>query len=46
MASALSGASAHETPAAAVAGTEATLWLVDVAAAGTGTPTASDASRA
>jgi len=34
VASALGGAPARETPAAAVAGTERTLWLVDVAAAG------------
>ncbi|WP_435736050.1 6-phosphogluconolactonase [Cellulosimicrobium sp. PMB13] len=36
VASALGGADRHDTPAAAVAGTERTLWLVDVAAAGTG----------
>jgi 6-phosphogluconolactonase len=35
VASALAGADLHETPAAAVAGTEGTLWLVDAAAAGT-----------
>ncbi|MCB7137408.1 6-phosphogluconolactonase [Cellulosimicrobium marinum] len=34
VASALSAAPAHRTPAAAVAGTERTLWLVDAAAAG------------
>ncbi|WP_415296037.1 6-phosphogluconolactonase [Cellulosimicrobium sp. SJTW-1] len=46
VASALAGAPTRETPAAAVAGTEATLWLVDVAAAGTGTPTETDEGRA
>ncbi|MGM7423868.1 6-phosphogluconolactonase [Cellulosimicrobium sp. ES-005] len=35
VASALGGAPASETPAAAVTGTERTLWLVDAAAAGT-----------
>ena len=35
VAAALGGADLHETPAAAVAGTERTLWLVDAAAAGT-----------
>lgn len=34
VAAALGGAPAHEIPAAGVAGTERTLWLVDVAAAG------------
>ena len=35
VASALGGADRHTTPAAAVAGTERTLWLLDVAAAST-----------
>ncbi|MGO1287342.1 MAG: 6-phosphogluconolactonase, partial [Cellulosimicrobium funkei] len=46
VASALAGASPRETPAGAVAGTEATLWLVDVAAAGTGTLAETDEGRA
>ncbi|WP_069385982.1 6-phosphogluconolactonase [Cellulosimicrobium cellulans] len=35
VASALGGADVHDTPAAGVAGTERTLWLVDAAATGT-----------